>query len=165
MLAGTTELCAVAGVEPADFVGGIFSSSPYVGENPKPADRYLPLVLLSLELVRSEIDSQPEGVTVGACFCILHATIGRPIFGQAMWEAGFLDVFQATLQRSNPMERVIRQNYIPSGMLCVFKDIVEGAQASGIEVIQPLLDAGAISRGRHCHSTRSSAVIPEGFAQ
>jgi hypothetical protein len=145
MLAGTTELCALAGIEGADFVGGIFSSSPWLADNPQPTDRYTPLVLLCLDLVRtSEIDEQPEAVVAGACFLILHSSIGRPACGKAVWEAGFLEVYQKTLARYNPMERVLRQNYVPSGMLCVFKDVVEGAQASGIEVIQPVLDAGAI---------------------
>ena len=70
--------------------------------------------------------------------------MSRPVVAKALWEAGFLQVFEATMRRYNPMEMIGRQNLIPSGALFVLKDVVEGAQAAGIEVIQPLLDAGAV---------------------
>jgi hypothetical protein len=42
------------------------------------------------------------------------------------------------------MERIGRQDLIPTAILCAFKDVVEGAQVEGVEVIQPLLDVGAL---------------------
>jgi hypothetical protein len=46
------------------FISGTCRSA--AGENPQPVDRYLPLARLCLDLVRSEADSQPEGIIVGA---------------------------------------------------------------------------------------------------
>ena len=65
--------------------------------------------------------------------------------GKALWEAGFLDVFiKQTLRRYNPMERIGVHNLIPQSAIIALRDVTEGAQNSGIEVITPLLDAGAV---------------------
>ena len=149
-----------------------------------PGSRYAPLAVLCLDLVRSaDVDEQPEAVVAGAGQALCWMAVGRPAVGKAVWEAGFLEVFQATMRRCsqgsvalllcatappfhmvfvhicgasvaktaarpnpryNPMERIGRQDLIPTGILCAFKDVVEGAQAEGVEVIQPLLDAGAL---------------------
>ena len=143
VVVGCSAVCAAAGLTDMDFIGGIMTQIPFIGASS--GDHYAPLVLLCLDLVRtSEVDEQPEGVTMGACFCILHSSMGKPSLAKTVWEAGYLKVFQATLARYNPMERVTRRTFIPTGMLCSCKDVAEMAQAAGVEVIQPLLDAGAV---------------------
>ena len=42
------------------------------------------------------------------------------------------------------MERISRDQHIPTAMLITLKEVAEQARAAGVEVIQPLLDAGAI---------------------
>ena len=141
---GGTAVFTAAGMGDMELLGAFMTTVPYFGEQPQPADRYVPLALLLLDLVRFEVDSQPEGVIAGAGQCMCWMLMSRPLMAKALWKAGFLGIFEATMRKYNPMEMVGRQNLIPSGILFVLKDLVEGAQAAGIEVIQPLLDSGAV---------------------
>ena len=150
-----------------EYMGAWVAACPYFGENSQPADRYVPLALLLLDLVRSETDSQPEGVIAGAGMCLNWMVIARASMATALWNAGFLDVCQATMQRCvnavslsfrltfrftysvddyryNAMERISQENLIPTGVLAITNAVVSQAQASGIDVIQPLVDAGAV---------------------
>jgi hypothetical protein len=140
---GGTAVCAAAGLDELEWFGHWFGHHPFTGDSPQPEDRYLRLALLCLDIVRS--DTQPEGVVAGAgmTMCMMQLPAGRPSLGKVVWEAGFLDVFQACLWRYNPIERISKQNLIPSGMLSAFNSWTAGAQAAGVEVVQPLLDAGA----------------------
>jgi hypothetical protein len=135
--------CQVAGVDELEAVG-LWAPCAFSMHNPQPADRYAPLALLCLDLVRSETDSQPEGVIAGAGFILYFMTTGRPPVAKAVWDAGFLDVFCSIMERYNPMERIGQQDLIPSGMLAAFRDVVESSALAGVEVVQPLLDAGAV---------------------
>ena len=117
---------------------------PYFGESVKPDDRYVPIALLVLDIVRSEIDTQPEAVIAcaGMTLCILSCW--RPSVAKALWDDGFLDVrssqsylicrtsarvdschpvqvFQVSLRRYNPMERISKHDMIPNGLLTAFK--------------------------------------------
>ena len=120
------------------------TGSPYQGENPQPVDRYLPLALLCLDLVRSETDTQPEGIIAGASTLMGMLLQGKSTLGKAVWEAGFLEVFEVSMQRYGPMERISKSNMIAGGILNALNPVVEGAQLQGVEVIQPMLDAGAL---------------------
>eukprot|EP01048_Picozoa_sp_COSAG05_P002803 COSAG05_NODE_122_length_17611_cov_47.044655_1_plen_598_part_00 len=141
---GGTAVFTAAGIDEMEILDRFSTTAPYFGEQPQPADRYVPLALLLLDLVRSEVDSQPEGVIAGAGQCMCWMLMSRPPMAKALWKAGFLEIFEATMWKYSPMEMVGRQNLIPSGLLFVLKDLVEGAQVAGIEVIQPLLDSGAV---------------------
>ena len=144
---GITPVLAATGVDEQKWFDDFFARSPYHGENPQPPNKYTPLALQLFELVRSEIDEQPEGVIVGAAGLINWITLYSPPGSdahQALWAAGFLECMQSTMRRYNPMERISRHIQIPGAVLGMCKDIVEGAHAAGIEVIQPLIDAGAV---------------------
>ncbi len=156
---GITPVLAYAKVDEAEWFAVLLAGSPYHGEHPAPSgvpvrelcadppDRFTPLALLLCELLRSEMDTQPEGVIVGAAGVInwmcLHPPQGSRA-PQALWEADFLGIFQSTMQRYNAMERISRHVQIPGAVLGCVKDIVEGAEHAGVEVTQSLLDAGAV---------------------
>ena len=127
-----------------DWVTAMVASNPIIGENAQPADRYVPLALLMLDLVRAEVDTQPEAVIVGAGVFWFWGATGRPLMGKALWEAGILDVLQATIHRYNPIEMIGHRDLIPTSMLAALRDVTEAAQQSGIEVVQPLVDAGVV---------------------
>jgi hypothetical protein len=56
--------------------------------------------VLCLDLVRSaDVDEQPEAVVAGVGQALCWMAVGRPAVGKAVWEAGFLEVFQATMRR------------------------------------------------------------------
>jgi hypothetical protein len=141
---GTTTVLEAAGTDELEYLGEFMGKCPFVGDNPQPADRFLPLALLVLDLVRTETDTQPEGVIAGAGITMYFTCFARPALCKALFDAGFLDVFQRTMQRYNPLERIGRQNLIPHGMMCALKDVVDGTQLQGVDVAQPLLDVGAL---------------------
>jgi len=149
--AGGTAVCAAAGLQESEWLGQWAPANPFgdtrMGESRQPEDRYVPLALLCLDIVRSEMDTQPESVIACAAMtlCVVAGagSLAPPV-GKALWEAGFLDVFQASLRRYNPIERISKHDLIASGVLSAFKDVVEGAQTAGLEVVQPLVDAGAL---------------------
>jgi hypothetical protein len=138
--AGISAVLVQAGVGEVEWMGAWMQFCPYIGDNPQ--SDCLPLGLLLLDLLRS--DTQPEAVIAGAGLCLCWIVQFRPPAGKAVYEAGFLEVFKATMQRHNPMERISKHCLVASGIMCAFKDVVEGAQGAGLEVIQPLLDAGAL---------------------
>eukprot|EP01052_Picozoa_sp_SAG31_P033803 SAG31_NODE_3867_length_3800_cov_23.537422_5_plen_211_part_00 len=108
-------------------------------------DHFVSLALLCLDLLGSKEDeSLPEGVIVGAGQALCWMTMGKQSVAKSLWGAGFLAVFQGTMARYNPMEMVLMDDLIPSATFFPLKDVVEGAQAAGIDVIQPLVDAGAV---------------------
>jgi hypothetical protein len=76
------------------------------------------------------------------CFC--QIVQGKPPLAKAVYEAGFLEVFDKMTHHYNPMQRVSKNNHVWTAWSMGLKDVVEGAQAVGIEVIQPLLDVGAL---------------------
>jgi hypothetical protein len=127
-----------------EMVPLLMASNPYYGDNPQPADRYLPLALLCMDLVRSEADAQPEGIIAGAGGILCQITQNRSPVAKAVYEAGFLGVFDDVMQRYNPMERISGQNLILTGVFSAFRDVIKGAQQEGVNVIQPLLDVGAL---------------------
>ena len=136
-------LKAAGHVDEVTHTGQWSGSCPYGGPGPAP-DRFAPLALLVLDLVRSEMDTQPEAVIACAAMTMHILTMARPSVARAVWEDGFLDVFQASLRRYNPIERISKKDMIPGAVLSMFKDVTEGAQMAGVEVIQPLLEKGAI---------------------
>ena len=107
--------------------------------------RYLPLALLCLELVR-EADAQehPEGLIAGAWLGTCHMSQAQPMVGKAVFEAGILDDFQRVMQRWNPVERISQSNWVATAVLCAVKDVMEEAQNAGVNILQPVLDAGAV---------------------
>jgi hypothetical protein len=173
---GGTAVCAAAEMDEGTFFQMYSTRSPFIMDSPQPEDRYAPLALLCLEIVRSEIGTQPEGVIACAAMTVEQMAWFRPSVGKAVWNAGFLDVMQASLRLYNPIERIGKQDLIPSAVLAAFKvstvafrhriyitpvrprrtpadslesvdrpqDVVEGAQSTGVDVIQPLLEKGAV---------------------
>ena len=65
---GTDAVLAEAGVGGMDYMGLFLAVGPWWAV-PKPADRFKNLALLAMELIRSEIDEQPEAVIAGAACC------------------------------------------------------------------------------------------------
>jgi hypothetical protein len=127
----------------ADLMSQVAGHSPHGFLNPEISDdKLVPLALLVLDLVRSETrDTQPEAVLVGARRAICMMSFGKPPVSRALWEAGFLDATAAALQRYNPMERVMRRNWLPVAIINALTDV---AMQIGAEARQPLLDAGAV---------------------
>ena len=117
---------------------------PYLAETSHPVDHYLPLALLLLDLVRPQTDTQPEGIIAGVGICLCQIVQGKPSLAKAVYEAGFLEAFDTLMQRYNPMQRISKSNQVASAFFMALKDVIEGAQAAGIDVIQPLLDVGAL---------------------
>eukprot|EP01043_Picozoa_sp_COSAG02_P050300 COSAG02_NODE_5156_length_4583_cov_2.229706_2_plen_530_part_00 len=136
-------VCMEGGIDEMEWMSSWATTVPYHSDS-VPADRYEPLALLCMDLIRSEIDSQPEGVIVGAGQTLCWMAIGKTPVAKGLHEAGFLEVFAATMQRYNPMERLLLTDLIPSATSYVLKDVVEGVQATGVDIIQPLFDAGAV---------------------
>lgn len=110
--------------------------------------RWVKMALLLLDLLRSDSDAQrlTEAVATGAWQGVCWFSLLDPTVGAAVWEAKFLDVVKEWVQRFNPMERVLRSNFTRGTAAALFAltDVARSAQTAGIEVIQPLLDAGAI---------------------
>lgn len=144
--AGVSAVCKMADGDEMEMMGRFAGPGgmPWIGENAQPPDRYLPLALLLLDLLRSESDMHSEVVIAGAWFTCHWIVLGKPPNGKALWEAGFLEVFNDAMQHYNPMERISKSNLVPSAIFCALKDVVQGAQMEGVEVIQLLLDASAL---------------------
>ena len=139
--AGMTGMGAVAEISGIDFMGSFMKHCPWIGGNPQPPDRFAPLALLCMELVR-EIDDQPEALIAGAaCCCCTFSQVG---FGKALFEAGFMDIYKDTLQRYNPIERISKRDLIPCIVLGASRDVMEGAQIGGVDVTPALVRAGVI---------------------
>eukprot|EP01043_Picozoa_sp_COSAG02_P026255 COSAG02_NODE_1506_length_12232_cov_420.616088_18_plen_396_part_00 len=130
---------------------------PLLGDPPPEGytrDHYIPLALLLLDLVRSELDT-PEGVIAGAWICMHHMAqmsqaSSSPQVAQALSEAGFLDVYLDTMQHYNPMERIGKHNLIPSGAIVAYRAVIDGVKEAGVDVIQTLLDAEALDIAISC---------------
>lgn len=146
--AGSTSVTVALGLTTDEQELGFYHAwstrCPFVLDKPQPEDRYLPLARLCMDLVRSEIDTQPDGVIACAATHVCMSSWYRPSLGRALWDDGFLDVYQATLRRYNPLERISKRDLIPSAVLSAMKDISEGAQRTGVDVVQPLVDTGAV---------------------
>eukprot|EP01050_Picozoa_sp_SAG11_P005349 SAG11_NODE_372_length_10036_cov_8.820871_11_plen_292_part_00 len=134
---GGTAVMDVAGVLETEFIAQWMDKNPFA-PGKATADRYSPLALLCLDLVRTEMDSQPEGVIAGAGQSLTWLPLGTPAVGKAVWEAGFLEVFEGVMQQYNPMQRVGREHLIASQMLVATKDVTEGAQAAVSSSGQPI---------------------------
>ena len=128
-----------------EFLNGFSESLMYANRAGRrvPEGTYVPLALQVLDLLRTP-DEHPEGVLVGAGICLCWLAQHMPPVGKALWEARFLDVYTATLQRYSPMERVQRTQPVCSGMICALNTVVQAAQLAGVDVVQPMLDAGGI---------------------
>ena len=121
-----------------------WSSMPFF-PRVSPSARFAPLALLCLELVReAEVEEHPEAVITGAWLGMCHMSQAQPLVGKAVYEAGMLDDFQKGIHRWNPLERIGKQNWLATSMLCACKDVAENAQAAGVEVTQALLDVGVV---------------------
>jgi hypothetical protein len=77
--------------------------------------RYQHLALLCLDLLRAP-EGLPEGVLAGAWISFTFFTVGKPENGKRLWEAGVLEVMQATLRRYSALERVGRGRLIPTAL-------------------------------------------------
>lgn len=133
-----------AGLSEMELLDAWMVACPYLAETSHPVDHYLPLAMLLLDLARSQADAQPEGVISGVGICFCQIVQGKPSLAKAVYEAGFLEVFDKLTKRYTPMQRISKSNHVSTGWFGALKDVVEGAQAAGIEVIQPLLDVGAL---------------------
>lgn len=103
---GTACFEAAGGIADMEPVTWFLTAYPYY--HAEPADRFAPAALLCLDLIRlSEPDSQPEGVLAGAWMFMTSQT-QQPV-ATVLWDAGFVAVFHATMQRFSPMERVSRK--------------------------------------------------------
>ena len=77
--------------------------------------------------------------------CMALAVMQKPPLGKALWDAGFLLVFYTgVMQRYNPIERISKSNLVAAGISSALNMVFEGAQTEGVEVMQQLLDTGAL---------------------
>ena len=90
---GGTAVLQAAGVhDEASWFAKWMGRCPYFLENPQPHDKYVPMALLLLDLVRSEIDTQSEAVIACAAMTLHILSCRRPSVAKALWDDGFLDV-------------------------------------------------------------------------
>lgn len=142
--AGCTAGIAEAGLLEVEFFGALMSAPGFL-KPPTPRERNTGLALLCLDLLRgTRPATQPEGITVGAAACVCWLVMSKPELGPPLWEAGGLQVLNAVLQRYNPIERISQRNIVPSACLAALKDIAQVARDAGIDVVGPLIDAGAM---------------------
>eukprot|EP01043_Picozoa_sp_COSAG02_P068075 COSAG02_NODE_11171_length_1777_cov_2.868892_1_plen_409_part_00 len=141
---GGVAILPKAGLGEMEMLDAWMVACPYLAETSHPVDHYLPLAMLLLDLVRSQADTQPEGVLAGVGGCVCQIVQGKPPLAKAVYEAGFLEVFDKLTQRYNPMQRISKTNHVSTAWFSALKDVVEGAQAAGCDLIQPLLDVGAL---------------------
>jgi hypothetical protein len=135
---GIAAMLRTAGVSETDF-RTLFVTSPFTAE---PRQQFLPLVLQCLELVHD--DEQPEAVVSGAWFAVCMAMRHSAPNAKAVWEAGGLAAIAASLRRFNPIEQVSQQSLIPSAAWGALKDLTESSALAGIDVVQPILQAGLV---------------------
>lgn len=132
-----------AGVEDAAGILEYVKSQPYINGRETSSTRHVPLAMLVLDLLRTP-DKYPEGVLPGAGLCLCWMAQEAPWIGKAMLDAGLLDVCTDILLQYTPMERVQRSQLNPTSAFCAMFTSVEAAQMDGVDVVQPLLDVGAI---------------------
>ena len=139
---GGSAVLAQSGTDEMTWLGAWFAVAPW--SNPTPPTRFTALGLLCLDLARAP-DGLPEGVVAGAWHVInlIAACCDAPV-SKSIWEGGLLEVATSALQHYNPMERVSRRQLIPAAILDATKNTVIKASSIGVEVIQPLLDAGFV---------------------
>jgi hypothetical protein len=99
---GYTALSAASDLGEMNFLTAFTKMCPWMADNPQPADRYAKLAVLCLDLLR-EISEHHESIVTGAAGLLGWIPAGIPAVGKAVWEAGFVEVMQAVLQRWNPM--------------------------------------------------------------
>jgi hypothetical protein len=142
--AGCSAGIAAADMPEAEWFDESFNAPGFLAP-PTPRNRHLGLALLCLDLLRGTRPStQAEGITVGAAACVCWLVMNKPELGLPMWEAGGLEVTNAVLRRFNPLERISRRHLVPSACLAALKDIAQVACDAGIDVVGPLIDAGAM---------------------
>ena len=122
----------------------------FVGNNPQPSNRFVPLALLILDRVLRKSDAYPVTLIAGAW----HALCWMPMLcsgmvepngiGKALFQAGFLDEMMKVFKAFSLGDRISRSQVLPTATLCAMKDTVQTAQLAGCDVVQPLLDAGAL---------------------
>ena len=139
----TAAVIAMVEVSEMELFGSLGKHCPWIGEA-YPPDHFASLALLCMELVRSEIDDQPEALIAGAACCCSSVSSRHPGVGKALFEAGFLDIYEDTLQRYNPIERISKRDLIPCMVLGASRDVMEGAQIGGVDVTPALVRAGVI---------------------
>ena len=129
-----------------EWMGSFCPRCPFIDPTLQPVDRFAPLAILCLDLVRSEIDTQPEAIIAGAAQCLWAMTFGgRASVGKAVFEAGAPDVFASTMARYNALERISTTNLVSLAVLGgLFKEVAETAQAAGVDIVTPLLATGAV---------------------
>eukprot|EP01050_Picozoa_sp_SAG11_P016558 SAG11_NODE_2274_length_3591_cov_3.168671_3_plen_456_part_00 len=132
-----------AGVEDRAGILEYVGSQPYIKERQTGSTRHVPLALLVLDLLRAP-DGYHEGVLPGAGLCLCWMAQEAPWIGKALLDAGLLDVCTGVLLQYTPMERIQRSQLNPTSAFCAMYTSVEAAQMDGVDVVQPLLDAGAI---------------------
>jgi hypothetical protein len=108
----------------------------------------VPLQLRCLELLRSQEEAdadarQPEAVVAGLWRVLCDSNTDGAA-AKAVFEAGFVEVAHAALQHWNPIERISKQNIVASAILTALKDCGNSAARAGVEIVQPLLDAGIV---------------------
>eukprot|EP01043_Picozoa_sp_COSAG02_P015293 COSAG02_NODE_648_length_18943_cov_924.526746_13_plen_631_part_00 len=131
------------------FIQEWAAKTPFLGANAEPGDRFLPLVVLILDLLREPPENHPhKGIICGAwhALCWMPMTLAGapPSIAQQLFHAGFVEVFLAHLQPFSPVEQILKKHFVTTSMFSALKEVTQGAQAAGIDVVRPLLDAGAI---------------------
>ena len=132
---------AEAGVAFMDWISAWMVSNPYIRADLQPAGRHLPLALLCLDLMRSEADTQPEGIIAGAGGVLCQITQNKSPSGKAAWEAGFLEIFKASMARYNPIERISSRNIISTGVFVAFRECVDGTSCCLVLLSRPAVSS------------------------
>jgi hypothetical protein len=145
----TAVLAADGTMSELGFIQDWLAHTPFIGANSDPPDRFQPLALLILDLLREPRENHPhQGLVRGAwhALCWMPMLLGGapPSIAQALFEAGFVQVFLEHLRPFSPAEQIAKKHMEVTSMFSALKDVVQGAQKAGIDVMQPLLDAGAI---------------------
>jgi hypothetical protein len=146
--AGFTEALEKVGMDPFAFMGLWGAHQPYLEHNAQPADRYLPLAMQLLDLIRNP-DGQSEAIVCGAWMGLTVVGL-NPRVAVPLGEAGFVELAMAALQKYSPLERIGRRQLTPTAIFSALGNLVSQMTLGGADVVPALLAAGAIDMAISC---------------
>lgn len=114
------------------------------------------LLLVMLEIMQEDKvnDEVDELIIAGFHYCFECGGAGRPAIAQKLVERGFIEMVAAGLKQGTPMEWVTRlsgeHRFLFGPLWAGMKEVVEAAQAAGVDVIQPMMSTGIIGMMFSC---------------
>jgi hypothetical protein len=157
-------VCDAGGFTPTEFFGGMMSVY-FMTNGPRNSDeRNLVLGSLLVELLRAP-EMLPPALMNAAHLVLCHSMMGRAAVAQRVLDHGILEVTISNLKQASPQEWVSTSHYNRAGFVggafIALKDVVESAQAGGVDLTSQLLATGLIDM---CVDALEAAVVVEADA-